>query len=507
MKKKRTMQEPKEEKRQLPLDRLICDELAVWTKWDRYRNHNDNRGATYGKLFQRIHVHQRLCGELEFQTALATLQGRGVIVEQGGCYRLCGAEDRVAPNLNEEDGEEDRAINNATGTNYSELVEEDAPAAATTTQSSTLTHGTLRTQNGRGSPSNTWNLTPVSLFIRTLGFLDNTTLMIMCLVCQQIRDIIWTGHGMETKFLRVFELSPSNFVRAKPKPYRSLVFAGRSRVRDFLSHMHQYFQTVTTTRLLHGMQHWQVHDIQEFHKCVNLGYHGMTDYIRDEEFEGLTRNITMPGIVSLDMSSLLPMEVRFTALYRAIACMVPNLHELDISHNMYNSELLEFFAERCPRLELIRWNYNVDRVRVYLNDADGYTLQSMNNLKELYFDNHCFGFSHNSKIDENGDIVDDDDDDDGDSDIGVTEFEAMSDSNNHSNIFFFHGLRNNPLERISIRNARYLDPDRVQEILPQSILMKFVRKAPATLVWFRSDLSSANIRILQSERPGIQFLN
>ena len=467
MKKKRTMQEPKEEKRQLPLDRLICDELAVWTKWDRYRNHNDNRGATYGKLFQRIHVHQRLCGELEFQTALATLQGRGVIVEQGGCYRLCGAD------------------NGAT-----------SAAVAT-----------VRTQNGRSSPSNTWNLTPVSLFIRTLGFLDNTTLMIMCLVCQQIRDIIWTGHGMETKFLRVFELSPSNFVRAKPKPYRSLVFAGRSRVRDFLSHMHQYFQTVTTTRLLHGMQHWQVHDIQEFHKCVNLGYHGMTDYIRDEEFEGLTRNITMPGIVSLDMSSLLPMEVRFTALYRAIACMVPNLQELDISHNMYNSELLEFFAERCPRLELIRWNYNVDRVRVYLNDADGYTLQSMNNLKELYFDNHCFGFSHNSKIDENGDIVDDDDDDDGDSDIGVTEFEAMSDSNNHSNIFFFHGLRNNPLERISIRNARYLDPDRVQEILPQSILMKFVRKAPATLVWFRSDLSSANIRILQSERPGIQFLN
>ena len=84
----------------------------------------------------------------------------------------------------------------------------------------------------------------------------------------------------------------------------------------------------------------------------------------------------------------------------------------------------------------------------------------------------------------------------------------MSDNNNYQHIFLYYRLCNNPLERISIRKARYnTDFNNNKQILPQSILMKFVRKAPATLVWFRSDLSPANIRILQSERPGIQFLN
>ena len=41
-----------------------------------------------------------------------------------------------------------------------------------------------------------WELTPVSIFIRILGYLDNATLMMMCLVCKQINTIIWNGIGM-----------------------------------------------------------------------------------------------------------------------------------------------------------------------------------------------------------------------------------------------------------------------------------------------------------------------
>ena len=489
--KKRTMQEPTEKKRRLPLDRLICHELAVWNKWDRYQNKN-NRGAPYGKLFQRIHVHQQSCGELEFQTALATLQGRGVIVEQGGCYRLCGAEDRVAPNLNEEDGEEDRAINNATGTNYSELVEEDAPAAPA--RSSTSSRGTLRTQNGGGSPSNTWHLTPVALFIRTLGYMDNTTLMIMCLVCKQIRDIIWTGHGMETKLVRIFELHLSE--------NNNFDDADRLSIRRYISNMNQHFQNVTKTRILQGLQHWKLQDMKEFNDRF------YEDDIDDDELERVTQNIRMTGIVSLDMSSPLPSVHRYHCiLYRAISFMVPNLQQLDLSHTEIRSDILEDFAVRCPRLEIIRWNDNNDDF--YSFGAKGYELDSLNTLRELYFDNCYFGFD-SRLIDENEDYVfadiENNGDDDGDN--GVTEIEAMSDSNNYPNIFLFQNVNNNPLERVSLRNARYKDFNtEIEHTVPQQILMKFVRKAPATLVWFRSDLSATNIHILQSERPGIQFLN
>ena len=44
-------------------------------------------------------------------------------------------------------------------------------------------------------------------------------------------------------------------------------------------------------------------------------------------------------------------------------------------------------------------------------------------------------------------------------------------------------------------------------ILPQNVLIKFVQNAPASLRWFRSDLSEANMNMLRLERPEIQFVN
>ena len=55
--------------------------------------------------------------------------------------------------------------------------------------------------------SKRWELTPLPLLIRMLGYLDNATLMLMCLVCKQIRDLIWDGHGLEQKLIRVFDSS------------------------------------------------------------------------------------------------------------------------------------------------------------------------------------------------------------------------------------------------------------------------------------------------------------
>lgn len=83
--------------------------------------------------------------------------------------------------LNEEDGEEDRAIKNDTDTKYRRTV---AAAAAATSS-----NGILRPQEG-GSQPNKWELTPISILIRTMSYMDNETLMVMCLVCKQTRDII-----------------------------------------------------------------------------------------------------------------------------------------------------------------------------------------------------------------------------------------------------------------------------------------------------------------------------
>ena len=377
--------------------------------------------------------------------------------------------------LNEEDGEEDRAIKNDTDTKYRRTV---AAAAAATSS-----NGILRPQEG-GSQPNKWELTPISILIRTMSYMDNETLMVMCLVCKQIRDIIWTGQEMHNKLVRVFELSPS-----KDANFGDLV-------RRFVSNMNRYFQNSAKTRILRGFQHWKVQDVEEFDDNSYV-------YIDDDNLERLTQNIRMTGIIALDISLPSPIALHefCRTLHRVIPFMVPNLQELDLSNSrMMCSGILEGFAARCPRLEIIRWNNNGDCSM----DADGCNLQSMNNLKELYFDNCCFHFIYYYSINEDEDIDDNDDDDD---DNGVCAVDAMSDSNNHPDIFLFHSLSDKPLERISIRNVRYTDSDDNKQIIPQSILMKFVRHAPATVVWFRSDLSPANIRILQSERPGIQYLN
>ena len=66
--------------------------------------------------------------------------------------------------------------------------------------------------------------------------------------------------------------------------------------------------------------------------------------------------------------------------------------------------------------------------------------------------------------------------------------------------FLFHKCihNNKVLERISIRNARDIT---------QKMLIKFIRKAPPSLRWFRSDLTSANMAMLRLERPEIELLN
>ena len=199
-------------------------------------------------------------------------------------------------------------------------------------------------------------------------------------------------------------------------------------------------------------------------------------------------------------------------LLHAIFRMVPNLQQLDLSNVDTHSNILQKISEHCPQIEKINLNFSThSKQNIFFIYANGWMLQSMENLKELYFDNCKFIFCDifiNDNNDDNGDESDDDNDINGDinhRNLLVSEYNAMSDLNYYPDIMLLGKLRNLPLERLSIRNlncdgfttqVRDRNGDAVTDTLPsalsQNMLIKFVRNAPSTLVWFRSDLSAAN---------------
>jgi len=364
-----------------------------------------------------------------------------------------------------------------------------------------LASRTLRGQNKRAktmpaatatssSSSSKWELTPVSILLRTLGYMDNDTLMIMCLVCKQIKELIWNGQGMENKLIRVFDLRPL------PASHDDNV-----RMWRLLSNMEKYVTDDNKSRMLQGYQHWDIHDPYRFYNKI---------IFEDDDLKDFTLNIRMNGILSLKaalpVSPLEHSELSPWSFMSIVAFMVPNLQQLDFSNLGMNTDILEQFSVRSPRLEIVQWNNSVHSRYGDGISADGANLSEMQYLKELYLDECHLEFDHagNPGVDEHNNFI-----------MGVdinTSSKAMADMEESPNIFLFHKLVCNTtqLQRLSIRNVAasvQLDQEFVTIYRPQKILMKFVRNAPSTLVWFRSDLSAANIKMLQLEKPNIEFVN
>merc|ERR1712183_736345 len=70
--------------------------------------------------------------------------------------------------------------------------------------------------------------------------------------------------------------------------------------------------------------------------------------------------------------------------------------------------------------------------------------------------------------------------------------EELSDLSNHPDNFLFHECCKS-LERVSMRKAKYGNRSNGFRNIPQDALIKFVRNAPLTLKWFRSDLTKENM--------------
>ena len=226
--------------------------------------------------------------------------------------------------------------------------------------------------------------------------------------------------------------------------------------------------------------------------------------IMDKAVENMPKIV---GVTSLDVSNQTSRDSSVVSLVgqivRTLLPLLPNLHHIDLSNSYIERSFLFYntIGKNCPRLEKITWNNVKDTLDSYMfSIIDGHEMESCEKLKEIYMDNTEFRsifFRGDLSLHEK---------------IG-----KMSDLDGNPTEYIFCNCMNVRFERVSIKNARYYTygsqsqdyNGAVARIVPvpQNALIKFVRNAPVSLLWFRSDLSRANIQMLQKERPGIELVN
>ena len=244
--------------------------------------------------------------------------------------------------------------------------------------------------------------------------------------------------------------------------------------------------------LMHNLYHHR-DKLQHYHKIKIVGQiHGddMLSHVTSYDIELIAKKFKLQGVVALDMSLPVGSSRPYNSVltYR-FSSILPNLRELDLSNTRHGNgwgRLCNFF-KNCPCLEKLTWN-NIDLLS-WVNINGAAWMKYASNLKELYMDDSAF-------IDNGRELED-----------GRT---SDLENEEHAGIFLFYECTSKVLERVSIKNAKYGGHHTEQEDvlpIPQPALIKYIRNAPTSLRWFRSDLSDANIRMLQHERPDIEFTN
>ena len=224
--------------------------------------------------------------------------------------------------------------------------------------------------------------------------------------------------------------------------------------------------------------------------------------------EFMTDGPRIEGITSLDFCFSTPansshMHGRTDVVFRKLSYLLPSLRDITFANMSINPRAVTLFLRNCSRLEKLTYYNNNQNIEPRQFSAynflslNGYIMRAGKNLREIYMDNTNF-FTFND------------------------EFYCMADLENDDEVvsktFLFHRCGSKILERVSIRNAgvwvqtfggdgEILDPvDDMVIPIPQTVLIKFIRKAPTTMRWFRSNLTQKNIQKLQQERPNIEFV-
>ena len=296
-----------------------------------------------------------------------------------------------------------------------------------------------------------WAITPIPVLILIFKYLDQHGLMKVSTLSKQWHRIIHTNPGMaQHRIIPVVEISAS---KNKGDEGRTL------RLIDFLLANVNKLQRYRVLKLL---------DVNKYDEV---------DYYEHQPFQ-------LDGIVSFNFSSTFQFSYVNSCVLHQLSSMLPNLREINLTNigGKGFDEVLSRFLHFAPQIERITWN-NIDSPSdVYINGCD---MAEATNLREIIMDGSCFT-------------------------CGGFGIEKISDLENYPHSFMFYHLRSQVLERISIRRAKFRTSTStygLQTTVPQNALIKFIRNAPRSLRWFRSDLSKENIAMLQLERPGIEFLN
>jgi len=326
--------------------------------------------------------------------------------------------------------------------------------------------GTVATRTRRQEKeiATKWNQ-PIPILIHIMSYADPETIRTLCCVSKQCYDLIYNDPGMKNnRAVPLLVIRPSlDHDDDKGRIGRLLRFLWQHRDK---------LQRVRELKIIHA------------HK---FGFHST------DEIERIEEKLRLYGVVSLDMS--LPVSVTThgsadeKALSIALASVLPNLQDIDLSGTkQYHCGDLQTFIDQCPHLDKITKN-NIGRSEKRVVWIGGESMWSAENenLKEIYLDNTTFHDGGDWWRAHASDLEDD----------------------RYVPIFLFYEC-SSKLERISIRNAAWsnaFNPCDKTVVVPQNALIKFIRYAPSSLKWFRSNLSHENMDMLRSERPGIEFLN
>jgi len=193
----------------------------------------------------------------------------------------------------------------------------------------------------------------------------------------------------------------------------------------------------------------------------------------------------LPRVQRLDLSCVSDNALKNCRVnvntFMFLATMLPNLRDIDLSGLEVNQFGFSFLPLKSPYIECIRWNdAGVEQI------LTGQYFASCHALKELYMDRSVFVVPMHDEHAFFWDNVP--------GGLEKTILCACQDR----------------LERVSLQGVQYrvhggINNDGSQaKPFTQASLMRFVRTTPA-LRWFRSDLTPANVALLQRERPGINF--
>jgi len=325
--------------------------------------------------------------------------------------------------------------------------------------------------NDHGLSLTTLPLPLLILIVNTLGTQEDLTNI--SVLSKQFHIIVHLP-AIDTKIIRIYELSPSKNSRGSCNKLLQRLVHNQLNNNEKFSHYH----------------HFKVNRINEFD-------------VRNKDSKIITEIDIAPidSITSLDISLLHNSsslsQVKVQVLDDMKNLLSNSVQEINLSYvrfknSLQQRKLLRRFFSSLSSLEKVTWHH-CDRDIIFNGSPFHPT-----NTKEIYSDNSLFTLSE-------------------------TTIDLMSSSNfgqrqqHDDNFYMFYCYKS--LECLSIRNAKYtdhifgyLDDNNIDDCtvridIPQNALIKFVRKSPTSMRWFRSDLTKENMDMLRKERPEIQLLN